>query len=114
MHRKSLIAVAVCTAALVGVSASAAFAGEVKGPPGIPSSPTNPTPTPPGGGPNGVRDHANSICAFSGLNDMVDGPTDTIVQTPGKFMQAGLTPPGVPGHGTDIPGFENGCRGGSN
>jgi hypothetical protein len=114
MRRKSLLAVAVCTAALVGVSASAASAGEVKGPPGIPSSPTNPTPTPPGGGPNGVRDHANSICAFSGLNDMVDGPTDTIVQTPGKFMQAGLTPPGVPGHGTDIPGFENGCRGGSN
>ena len=42
------------------------------------------------------------------------GPTDTIVQTPGHFMLAGLTPPGVPGHGTDIPGFENGCKGGSN
>jgi hypothetical protein len=46
---------------------------------------------------------------------MVDGPTDTIVQTPGQFMQAGLTAPGAPGHGTGIPGFfENGCRGGSN
>jgi hypothetical protein len=46
---------------------------------------------------------------------MVDGPTDTIVQTPGQFMQAGITGPGAPGHGTGIPGFfENGCRGGSN
>ena len=116
MRKKSLLAVAVCTAALAGASASAAFAGEVKGPPGTPSSPTNPIPTPPGGGPTPVRDQANSICAFSGLNDMIvgQGPTDTIVQTPGHFMLAGLTPPGVPGHGTDIPGFENGCRGGSN
>jgi len=116
MHRKSLLAVAVCTAALAGASASAALAGEVKGPPGTPSSPTNPVPIPPTSGQNGVRDHANSICAFSGLNDLdpAQGPTDTIVQTPGHFMLAGLTPPGVPGHGTDIPGFENGCRGGTN
>ena len=43
------------------------------------------------------------------------GPTDTIVQTPGQFMLAGITGPGAPGHGTGIPGFfENGCRGGSN
>ena len=79
-------------------------------------SATNPVPTPPTSGQNGVRDHANSICAFSGLNDLdpEQGPTDTIVQTPGHFMLAGLTPPGVPGHGTNIPGFENGCRGGSN
>jgi hypothetical protein len=113
MHRKSLLAVAICTAALVGASATAAFAGEAKGPPGTPNADPS-LAIPPAGGPTGVRDHANSICAFSGLNDMVDGPTDTIVQTPGQFMLAGLTPPGVPGHGTDIPGFENGCRGGSN
>jgi hypothetical protein len=117
MHRKSLLAVLLCTAALVGASATAALAGEVKGPPGTPSSPTNPIPIPGTSGPTGVRDHANSICAFSGLNDMIvgQGPTDTIVQTPGHFMLAGLTPPGVPGHGTGIPGFfETGCRGGSN
>jgi len=114
MRRKSLLAVALCTALLVGASATAAFAGEVSGPPGTPSSPTNPVPTPPGGEPTKAPDHANSICAFSGLNDMVDGPTDTIIQSPGQFMLAGITPPGVPGHGTDIPGFENGCRGGSN
>ena len=33
MRKKSLVAVAVCTAALAGAGASAAFAGEVKGPP---------------------------------------------------------------------------------
>ena len=116
MRKKSLLAVAVCTAALVSASASTAFAGEVAGPPGTPSTETSP-PIPPGGEPTPVRDLANSVCAFSGLNDMLvdQGPTDTIVQTPGHFMLAGLTPPGIPGHGTGIPGFfENGCRGGSN
>ena len=102
MRKKSLLAVAVCTAALAGASGSAALAGEVKGPPGTPSLTD---PVPPGGGPTPVRDRANSICAFSGLNDMIvgQGPTNKIVQTPGHFMLAGLTPPGVPGHGTDIP-----------
>ena len=113
MNRKSLLALALCTAALVGTSATAAFAGEVKGPPGTPNADPS-LAVPPAGGPTPVRERANSICAFSGLNDMKDGPTDTIVQTPGQFMLAGITPPGVPGHGTDIPGFENGCRGGSN
>jgi hypothetical protein len=112
MRKKSLLAVALCTAALVGVSATAAFAGEAKGPPGTPN--TDPTlAIPPAGGPTNAELHANSACVFSGLNDMVDGPTDTIVQTPGQFMQAGLAPPGAPGHG-GVPGFENGCRGGSN
>jgi len=38
-----------------------------------------------------------------------------IVQSPGQTMLAGLTGPGVPGHGTGIPGFfETGCRGFSN
>jgi hypothetical protein len=112
MRRKSLFAVALCTAALAGASASAAFAGEVKGPPGTP----NEDPAlaiPPAGGPTNAELHANSACVFSGLNDMKDGPTDTIVQTPGEFMLAGLAPPGAPGHG-GVPGFEDGCRGGSN
>ena len=114
MRKKSLLAVAVCTAALVGASTSTAFAGEVKGPPGKPN--TDPTlAIPPAGGPTHAEDHADSACVFSGLNDMVDGPTDTIVQTPGQFMQAGIVAPGTAGHGTGIPGFfENGCRGGTN
>ena len=112
MRRNSLVAVAVCTAALAGASASAALAGEVKGPPGTPNVPFSGS----GKTPTGAVAHANSICAFSGLNDMdpEQGPIDTHVQNPGHFMLAGLTPPGVPGHGTNIPGFENGCKGGSN
>ena len=114
MRVKPLLVIAACTAALAGASATAAFAGEVKGPPGTPNA--DPAlAIPPAGGPTHAEDHANSACVFSGLNDMVDGPTDTIVQTPGQFMQAGLTGPGAPGHGTGIPGFfEDGCRGGSN
>ena len=111
MRFKSLLGIAACTAALMGASAGAAFAGEVKGPPGTPN--TDPSlAIPPAGGPTGAPKHAHSACVFSGLNDMVNGPTDTIVQTPGQFMQAGLVGPGAPGHGTGIPGFfENGCRG---
>jgi hypothetical protein len=110
MRRK--IAAAICAAFVVSLSAGAALAGEVKGPPGTPD-PTNPTPGT--SGPTAAPEHANSACAFSGLNDMIvgQGPTDFIVQSPGQTMIAGITGPGVPGHG-GIPGFENGCRGGSN
>ena len=116
MSKRSLLAVVACTVAVAGVSVSGALAGEVKGPPGTPSTETTP-PIPGTSGPTGAALHANSVCVFSGLNDMIvgQGPTDTIVQTPGHFMLAGLTPPGVPGHGTGIPGFfEDGCRGGTN
>src|SRR6266567_5280327 len=37
MRMKSLLAAAVCAVAIAGASASAAWAGEVKGPPGIPN-----------------------------------------------------------------------------
>jgi hypothetical protein len=108
MRRKSLLAVAVCTAALVGASATAAFAGELRGPPGTPSPPAT-EPIPPNSGETAAPDHANSACAFSGLNDLnpLEGPTDSIVQTPADG------PPGAAGHG-GIPGFPIGCRGGSN
>jgi hypothetical protein len=98
MRKKPLLAVAVCTAALTGASASAAFAGEVKGPPGTPSSPTNPIPIPPTSGPTAAPEHANSICSFSGLNDLIvgEGPTDFIVQSPGQDVRNG-GPPGIPG-----------------
>src|SRR3989442_11759846 len=110
MRRK--IAAAICAAFVVSLGFGAGFAGEVKGPPGTPD-PTNPTPGT--SGPTAAPEHANSACAFSGLNDLNvgQGPTDFTVQSPGQTMRAGLTPPGVPGHG-GIPGFENGCRGGSN
>lgn len=70
---KRLVAVVFCAAALMGASPGAALAGEVKGPPNQPNN-TNET---------GALDHANSICAASGLNDMdaTAGQTVSQVQT---------------------------------
>lgn len=103
MRKKSLLAVAVSAAALAGLSAGPAFAGEVKGPPGTPGVPNSGS----GKAPTGAVAHANSICAFSGLNDMIieEGPIDFIVQSPGQNVRTGETPPGIPGLA---------CRGGSN
>jgi len=111
MRRK--LAAVICAAFVVGVSATAALAGEVKGPPGTPS-PTNHIPGT--SGRTAAPEHSNSACSFSGLNDLIvgQGPTDSIVQNPGHFMLAGITGPGVPGHGDASVGFPIGCRGGSN
>jgi hypothetical protein len=70
MHRKSWATLAVCMAALTGISAGPAFAGEVKGPPG-----------PPGGEFTAARSNSNSICSYSGLNDFVNGHTSFHVQS---------------------------------
>jgi len=88
------LATAVCTLAIVGASAGPAFAGEVKGPPGTVgvfgsgSEEDTAAPT-----------HANSICAFSGLNDFREGfgEIETQTQSPGTEHRLGNTPPGVPG-----------------
>jgi hypothetical protein len=102
MRSRRLLAAAVFAAAALGVGASGALAGDVKGPPT-------------GGAPNdninyAARYHANSFCAFSGLNDFQEGQgqLDKPTQTPADG------PPGAPGHG--IPGtpFENGCVGFTN
>jgi len=114
MGKTRLFAVAACAAAVVGVGASAALAGEVKGPPGVPCGATGQPVCVAGGSTNTTAgpEHANSFCVFSGLNDMDGsdplGQTSKITQTPAD------APPGIPGHG--IPGtpFANGCRGGSN
>jgi hypothetical protein len=96
MMRKRVFAVACCAAALVLVPSTAAFAGEVTGRPGTPNV---------AGSGSGVRTgapaHSNSICSYSGLNDMNpdQGPIDTITQTPAGSR-------GAPGHG--------GCAGGTN
>jgi hypothetical protein len=68
MGNVRLFAVAACAATVVGAGASAAVAGEITGPPGA-------------GSPKGVNPNA-SICAFSGLNDFIDGQTDRQTQTP--------------------------------
>jgi hypothetical protein len=69
MGKTRLFAVAVCAAAVMGVAASAAFAGEITG----------------NGKPTAVASHvAASLCAFNGLNDLnpEQGQTTSRVQTP--------------------------------
>jgi hypothetical protein len=70
---RRLLLVAVLAALMVMASAGAAFAGEVKGPPGVENN-TNVT---------GALDHANSPCAASGLNDFdtSEGQNESQVQT---------------------------------
>ena len=82
--------VAVSVAAIVlGLSASAAFAGEVKGPPGQIDN-TNTT---------GALEHANSACAASGLNDFdsEEGQTVSQVQTAADSWKYYGLPKGAPG-----------------
>jgi hypothetical protein len=98
MSKRSLLAVAVSAVALVGVSASGALAGEVKGPPGTPGVAGSGS-----GEPTGAVANSNSICYSNGLNDMNlgQGPIDSITQTAGNQGS-----PGDAGHGT--------CAGGTN
>ena len=91
--------VAVSMAAIVlSLSASATFAGEVKGPPGQINN-TNTT---------GALEHANSACAASGLNDFDTeaGQTVSQVQTAADSWKYYGLPKGSPG----TLGL---CRGGS-
>ena len=99
--RAKLVA-AVCAAVFCALSASAALAGEVQGPPGTPGVPFSGS-----GQRTGAPAHASSICAYNGLNDMNpdQGPIDSIVQTPhnqGTPGEAGAGPggSGVPGSPT--------------
>jgi hypothetical protein len=95
MDRKSSVAVAFCIAALTGLSAGPAFAGEIAGPPGG------------GGKPTPIKSGvASSICAFSGLNDFADGHERFHVQSYGIDVSGkGEEPFGQPGLG------EVNCRG---
>lgn len=85
------------TAVVISLSAGAAFAGEVKGPPGTINN-TNDTAAP---------THANSACAFSGLNDYNNGQTASQVQTAADSWKYYGLPKGAPG----TLGL---CRGGTN
>jgi hypothetical protein len=98
MLKKSRLAAAACAVAIVGLSAGPAFAGEVTGRPGTPGVAFSGS-----GVRTGAPAHANSICAYNGLNDMnpAQGPIDSFVQTP--HTQGS---PGDAGHGT--------CAGGTN
>jgi hypothetical protein len=99
MLRKAFIATAIGTIAIVGMSSSAAFAGEVTG----------------NGKPTAGPAHANSICVFSGKNDDPTAPLDGsgpngpggVAQSFGQDVKLGLANP----HQFN-PG--DACRGGSN
>jgi hypothetical protein len=99
---KKLFAIVFCAAALVGVSASGALAGEVKGPPRTLDN-INKT---------GALDHANSACAASGLNDFDThdpfGQNVSQVQTAADSWKYYDLPKGAPGR----PGFGL-CKGGT-
>jgi hypothetical protein len=97
MLRKAIVAGAICTVSLVGVGGGAAFAGEVKGPPGSIGDP----------GERKDVTHANSICSFSGLNDFINGPNDFHVQSFGQDVRAGRANPSEFNPG-------DACRGESN
>jgi hypothetical protein len=91
-------AIAVLAAAVLGVGANAAFAGEVQGPPGTAGVADSGS-----GNRTGAPAHSQSICSYNGLNDMNpdQGQIDSIVQTPHNQGS-----PGDAGHGT--------CAGGTN
>jgi len=102
LRSRAKLVTAACAIAVMATGAGSALAGEVKGPPGIPgvagsgSEEDTAAPT-----------HANSICAFSGLNDLREGfgQVETRTQTPGTEHRLGNTPPGVPGEACK--GFSN-------
>ena len=90
---------------LAAATAGAAFAGEVKGPPGTPCT-TNCVPS---FNDTAAPAHANSACAYSGLNDEnpAFGQTASIVQTAAdSFKYYGLAP--------GVEGTAGLCRGGTN
>jgi hypothetical protein len=105
--REKLVA-AVCAVLFAGLSAGAALAGEVQGPPGTPGVPFSGS-----GNRTGAPAHSNSICSYNGLNDMNpdQGQIDSIVQTPHNQGAPGEAGAGAAGSGT--PGSPT-CGGGSN
>lgn len=89
MLLKRLLVISVCATGFVAVSAGAASAGEIKGPPGTVGS-VNTT---------GALQHANSACAASGLNDLdpAAGQTVSKVQTAADSWRYYGLPHGAPG-----------------
>lgn len=88
---RRLVVTSICVTGFVGLSASAALAGEVKGPPNQINN-VNET---------GALDHANSACAASGLNDFdthdPNGQMVSQVQTAADSWKYYHLPKGAPG-----------------
>jgi hypothetical protein len=103
---RNKLAVAVSAVVVAGLSAGAALAGEVKGPPyqgdPVPGGIADTSNSTPAG------TNAHSLCAFSGLNDYDSdlGQTTKPTQTPADNT------PGAPGQGFELfPGVVISCRG---
>jgi hypothetical protein len=98
MRNQHPLAITIFAIALAGAWSSAS-AGEVKGPPGSTQT-TNYT---------GAREHANSECAYSGLNDYdpESGQNVNIVQTVADAWKLYGLPKG-------FPGTSGACHGGTN
>ncbi|GAB3726317.1 hypothetical protein GCM10028862_01470 [Luteimonas pelagia] len=98
MLKLSSLALTGGLALALGLPVTAANAGEVAGPPGT----QDPRPT-------GVRDNANSDCAYSGLNDYdeEEGQNESHVQTVADAWKFYGLPPG-------FPGWSGACHGGTN
>jgi hypothetical protein len=95
---RTKVAIAICAAAVAGLSAGAALAGEVTGPPGTPDVAFSGS-----GNETGAPSHASSICAYNGLNDMnpEQGPIHEFVQTPHTQGSPGDAGHGNCGRGTN-------------
>jgi hypothetical protein len=98
MNKMRMLAVAVFATILMAAAAGTAFGGEVKGPGTFGNAPTSDT---------GAPMHANSICAFSGLNDFNQGQQIYRTQTPANQGNPG--DPGTSCHGGS--NFERGTTG---
>jgi hypothetical protein len=100
-----LVVAAACAVVLL---AGGAFAGEVKGPPGDPANPVHNTNV------TGAPDHANSNCAYSGLNDFdgAEGQQVSQVQTAADSWKFYGLPKGAPGTLGLCKGGTNHGRGG--
>ena len=104
MRIRGMLAVMVCAVTIVGVSATGALAGEVKGPPGSTAT------IQPGGNPDktGAYTNSNSACSASGLNDYdVFGQNAVHTQTVADAHKYYDLPPGINGR-------EKLCAGGTN
>lgn len=110
------IAAAFCGVLAVGLTASAAFAGEVIGPPGTPGDPGSAQPDLSTAAPF----NSNSICSYNGLNDLQSGQGQTVFRTQTPHNSGSLAgapaPDGAAGadaNGSGTPGQPT-CGGGSN
>lgn len=103
MRARALVATAVCALA-IGLSASAASAGEITG----------------NGKPTAGPAHANSICVFSGQNDDPDAPLvvgdeEVAPNGPGGISQSYGQDVKIVGSGlTQVLNPGDACQGGSN